>query len=480
MTFETDALPPKPPALPRGALGAWWAQGLRSALLLRPRWDLPPVTPAVLALLWLVPTVLGVWIERLMIPGAADFYAPALLSIGWLHAVVAAMACWAVWPAGARRHAGAAGPAGPLELLAMMFAQSLAFMGASAVVLAPLAREGAFAPESPVFGLARALWVLHLVWAIAAPALLLWRGVAAPAATRAAVIAGFAALAVASDLYAPLRHWYPARAEAAPDTAAAFRLTPEVFEAQAEALQGQLQGLRAQRPGHIDLYAVTFAPDADAEVFARESAMVVDVMRQRFGADGRVVELVNRRGPAQASAWATPRNLERVIARAAALMDRDEDVLLLHLTSHGGRDGTLAASFWPLDVESLTPARLKAMLDAAGVKHRVISVSACYSGSWVAPLADDDTLVMTAADAQNTSYGCGRRSELTFFGRAMFDEQLRQGASFEAGHAAARDVIAQREKTAGKDDGYSNPQIAIGPRIRDRLQALLTQRPAPP
>lgn len=469
-----DTVPPAVAQLPRGALGAWWAQGVRSALLMRPRWDLPPVTPLLLALLWLVPAALGVLVERLMIDGPADFFAPALLGVGWVHAVVTAMACWAV----ARSPQA---PAPPLALLAMVLAQSMAFLVFSALVLAPLAREGAFQPDSPLFGTARGLWMLYLGWFVAAPALLLWRSSRASVGARLGVIGAFAAASLAADLYSPLRHWYPARVEAqAADTAAAFRLTPETFEAQAAALQAQLQGLRAQRPGHIDVYAITFAPDAEAEVFARESAMVADVVQQRFAAEGRVLQLVNTRDPAVPAAWATPRNLERAVARIARLMDREEDVLLLHLTSHGGRDGTLAASFWPLDVESLTPVRLKAMLDAAGVKHRVISVSACYSGSWIAPLADDDTLVMTAADAQNTSYGCGRHSELTFFGRAMFDEQLRQGATFEAGHAAAREVIAGREKAAGKSDGYSNPQIAMGPRIRERLQALTAQRPAAP
>lgn len=479
MTSDTGGLPPPAARLPRGALGAWWGQGVRSALLMRPHWTLPPVTPLLLGLLWVVPAALGLAVERLMIAGAADFYAPSLLGAGWIHAVAPAMACWALWHA---RHAEVpGGPAGALELLAMILAQSMTVLAVSAFVIAPLAREGAFAPDHPVFEVARALWVLSIAWFVGAPALLMWRSVRTAAGLRFAVIAAFVALSLAAELYMPLRHWYPVRPPApARDAAAEFRLTPEVFEAQAEVLQRELQGLRSQRPGRIDVYAVTFAPDADEEVFARESAMVADVMRQRFGAEGRVVQLVNRRDPAAATAWATPRNLERAVARVAALMNRDEDVLLLHLTSHGGRDGTLAASFWPLDVESLTPPRLKAMLDAAGVKHRVISVSACYSGSWIAPLADDDTLVMTAADAQNTSYGCGRRSELTYFGRAMFDEQLRQGASFESGHAAAREVIAQREKVAGKSDGYSNPQIAIGPRIRARLAQLLAQRPAAP
>ena len=94
-------------------------------------------------------------------------------------------------------------------------------------------------------------------------------------------------------------------------------------------------------------------------------------------------------------------------------------------------------------------------------------------------MADDDTLVMTAADADHTSYGCGRGSELTYFGRAMFDEQLRnQTFSFEAAHAAARRLIDEREKQAGKSDGYSNPQIRVGAAMRERLAMLESQRKA--
>ena len=54
----------------------------------------------------------------------------------------------------------------------------------------------------------------------------------------------------------------------------------------------------------------------------------------------------------------------------------------------------------------------------------------------------------------------------------MYDEQLRHTWSFEQAHAASRKLIEQREKAAGKEDGYSNPQISVGPRIRERLKAL--------
>jgi len=85
---------------------------------------------------------------------------------------------------------------------------------------------------------------------------------------------------------------------------------------------------------------------------------------------------------------------------------------------------------------------------------------------------------MTAADAEHTSYGCGRRSELTYFGRAMYDEAMRSTWSFEQAHAQARTVIEQREKEAGKSDGFSNPQIFVGERIRERLRVLEAQRAA--
>ena len=79
---------------------------------------------------------------------------------------------------------------------------------------------------------------------------------------------------------------------------------------------------------------------------------------------------------------------------------------------------------------------------------------------------------MTAADKDHTSYGCGSRSELTFFGRALFDEQLRSTHSFEQAFAAAVPVIRQREVEARKADGFSNPQISVGAKIRPVLEEL--------
>ena len=194
-----------------------------------------------------------------------------------------------------------------------------------------------------------------------------------------------------------------------------------------------------------------------------------------FDSAGRTIQLVNHPRTADEWPWATPLNLQRTIQRVATLMDKDQDVLFIHLTSHGAHSGALSASLWPMEVDEVTPGLLRQWLDESGIRWRVVSVSACHSGSWIEPLAGPGTLVMTASDVEHTSYGCGSRSEFTFFGRAMYDEQLRQTRSFEQVHAAARAVIERREREAGKTDGYSNPQIAMGDEMRQHLDTLRRQ-----
>ncbi|MGE4243532.1 C13 family peptidase [Ramlibacter sp.] len=256
-------------------------------------------------------------------------------------------------------------------------------------------------------------------------------------------------------------------------------LSQEVFEAQQALWRTSVEALAPERPGVADVYGIVFAPFADEDVFLRESRMVASVLAERFDAQARVLHLVNHADTAGSQPWATPANLKRAIDAVALRMDREQDVLVVYLTSHGASNFMLAATHGPLQVEPVSPGELRAALDNAGIRHRVIAVSACYSGGWVGPLASDTTLVMTAADATHTSYGCGRLSELTFFGRAVFNEQLRNTHSFEQAFAAAVPLIRQREVEAGKKDGFSNPQIHVGEQIRPVLRSLEQRLGAP-
>ena len=455
----------------RGALGAWWREGARSAFLLKPDWTGLQATPGIVACLVGVALLLGVLVERLYIDGPARFHWPSL-ELGWLPTVITAWVCWLAGPRGAD-----AGAPRPAALFAMLAAQSLTVGVVLALVFMPILRGGSIAPLGTTAW--TVLWLLAIGWLVAAQTMLVWRSSTQRQPLKVAACALLLAAIVGESALRSSSHWVALPTSASADERPpAFALTQELLEAQPRILAARLQAIAPQRPGVIDVFAITFAPYADEDVFKRESQLVADVMQQRFDAAGRTLQLVNHPDSIRDWPWATPLNLQRAIQRMAERMDRDEDVLFIHLTSHGARAASLAASLGPLQVDSLTPQMLKGWLDAAGIRHRVISVSACYSGSWIAPLAGPDTLVMTAADAEHTSYGCGRRSELTYFGRAMFDEQLRQTWSFEQAHAAAREVIAQREREAGKSDGFSNPQIDVGRAIRETLLRLAAQRAA--
>ena len=77
---------------------------------------------------------------------------------------------------------------------------------------------------------------------------------------------------------------------------------------------------------------------------------------------------------------------------------------------------------------------------------------------------------MTAADAKHTSFGCGSESDFTYFAKALFDEQLRQTYSFEKAFQQALPIIREREKAQREE--FSNPQIAMGEAIRNKLAEI--------
>lgn len=426
--------------------------------------------------------VIGV--QRLSIEGPAQFDLTAIHS-GWLASLLALCACWIVVRG---REASGAPPDAPsvATLFALLLAQQLLLSALLGLLYVSFVFWVPVSTSVDIDALLGNVWLAALLWFVLAALVLLWREAPRRLSPRAAIVV-YGVLSVVLQVTTPEARFWTAHAALSADafvggdgsridgepSTAPLALSQELMESQARTLPAAFDALTPGRPGVVELYAITFAPYADEDVFSREATLVSDLMRSRFDARQRVVQLQNHARSVAELPWATPLNLQRAIQRMAAVMNRDEDILFIHLTSHGARDGQLAASFEPLAVDSVTPQQLSVWLDEAGVRYRVLSVSACYSGSWITPLSGPGTLVMTAADADHTSYGCGSLSELTFFGRAMYDEQLRNNThSFEAAHAAVRPVIEQREKDAGKTDGYSNPQIAIGDAIRGPLRSL--------
>ena len=240
--------------------------------------------------------------------------------------------------------------------------------------------------------------------------------------------------------------------------------------AQPEILARELAALRPQRNGVTDLYFIGFAGYASEDVFMKEIDVVSRLFSERFDAKGRMLALVNNPKTLDRYPMATRTSLSRALARIGAIINREEDVLFLYLTSHGSENHQFSVQFWPFQLKDIDPPALKQMLDGSGIKWRVIVISACYAGGFVEALKDDFTLVVTAADATHTSFGCGSESDFTYFGKAYFDQALRHTYSFTNAFDEAKTSIEQREKSEGRTP--SNPQIHAGSAIKKQLANL--------
>ncbi|RYF40633.1 MAG: hypothetical protein EOO25_12090 [Comamonadaceae bacterium] len=442
----------------------WLAAGLSAGFLLRPRVERHTPGPWQFLVVLAVVSLAQIAAGRLEISGDAEFNLRVWLSSWWTAAALV-LAGWLL-VAGLQPQTDA-GPHPVARWLALWLPATVPVTLAGSLIAAlhandNLAIENAWLAWGLYAGLV--LWALAVCFITARSFL--------PALRAAVLTVVLLCCSLVMSWQFPDRIWYSAGPAADAAEQPRLKLSQEVFEQQQALWARSAQNLAPDRPDVADVYAIVFAPYAGEDVFLRESSMVVQVLGERFDAVGRTLHLVNHATTAATHLWATPANLQRAVQAVAARMDRSNDILMVYMTSHGAQDFKLAASHWPLEVAPVAPALLRAALDEAGIRHRVIAVSACYSGGWIAPLASETSLVMTASDATHTSYGCGRKSQLTFFGRAVFDEQLRKTRSFEQAFAAAVPIIDQREKDGGKPDGFSNPQISVGESIRPVLQSL--------
>ena len=98
----------------------------------------------------------------------------------------------------------------------------------------------------------------------------------------------------------------------------------------------------------------------------------------------------------------------------------------------------------------------------------MIVVSACYSGGFVEPLRDNNTIVITAAAPDRTSFGCESGRDFTYFGEAFFRDALAKTASFTEAFEIARQIVSQRE--AAERLPASAPQISVGRSIAELLR----------
>lgn len=234
-------------------------------------------------------------------------------------------------------------------------------------------------------------------------------------------------------------------------------------------LERALARLEPQRPGIVDAYVVVAALDTDP-VFGREARETGRVLARRFDAARRTLVLAEDEAGDEADGAGVPRHLARALARAAELMDRSEDVLVLYTTSHGSPNTGLDFEHPAAGVGFITPAQLSTMLSMHGFVNRLIILQACFSGRFVPALAAPGTVVATSSSAVRSSFGCTAGNDWTFFGHALINQAMRKPESFARQFRRAWVTIDGWERQLNFEP--SNPQISIGSETSAWLAAL--------
>ncbi|WP_068862256.1 C13 family peptidase [Erythrobacter dokdonensis] len=238
-------------------------------------------------------------------------------------------------------------------------------------------------------------------------------------------------------------------------------------------LDSALAALRPHTPGTSDAYVLTIALDSDP-VFAREAREAARVLAARYGAEGRTLTLAGPDGVRDDAPHGSITALVLALSHVGSLMEPSEDVLVLYTTSHG-LDLGLAYHYGDTGYGILSPARLKAALEEAGIRRRVLILSACYSGVFVPLLSGPDTAILTAAASTRTSFGCAAENDWTFFGDALINRALRQPVALEEAARQAGRSVAEWELKARFL--ASLPQVSIGNGAKGWLPQIEARMP---
>jgi hypothetical protein len=221
------------------------------------------------------------------------------------------------------------------------------------------------------------------------------------------------------------------------------------------------------------VYFLGFAGYGDQRVFAEEIDLASRRIADRYGSRDRSLRLVNDHRDAEKFPFATVASLKYALNALGRVMDQD-DVLFLALSSHGSHDATLEISNPGMRSDTLSAKQLAEALEHAGIRWRVIVISACYSGSFMKELTGERTIVLTAAAWNKPSFGCSDDRHLTYFGEGFYRDALPAAHDLRAAFDVTSREITRREEAEKLVP--SEPQAHFGTLIEMRLGEIETAR----
>ena len=238
-----------------------------------------------------------------------------------------------------------------------------------------------------------------------------------------------------------------------------------------------LAAIRSDASSNPKAFFLGFAGVGEQKVFSQEIGLASRVLSERYGMESRSLSLINDQRDLQGAPLASVAGLRYALRGLAGRMNLDRDVLFLVISSHGMSQPAIAVSNSELPLNDMTDGDLAEALGDSGIKWRVIIVSACYAGGFIDALKDARSIVITAAAADRTSFGCSNDRDLTYFGEAFFRDALPDARSLRDAFDKAKSAIAARERREGVD--ASRPQAYFGHDLEAKLAAMKDHAPQP-
>jgi hypothetical protein len=280
-------------------------------------------------------------------------------------------------------------------------------------------------------------------------------------------IAGFVSLTDTLNVIPDV--WTPREAQAAEQGDEPVDAEAILF-AQSARIDESLAAVGRAASAKPQTYFLGFAGVGDESVFAQEIGLASRVLGERYGMGGRQISLVNDERDLQRLPLATVSGLRYALRGLGSRMNLDRDVLFLSISSHGSNDPAIAVSNSQLPLQDLNDEDLADALREAGIKWRVIIISACYAGGFIDALKDPQTIIITAAAADRTSFGCSNDRDLTYFGEAFYRDALPSARTLHAAFDTAKAAIDARERR--EHITASKPQAFFGARLEAKLAGM--------
>jgi len=173
---------------------------------------------------------------------------------------------------------------------------------------------------------------------------------------------------------------------------------------------------------------------------------------------------------------ATLRTLPAALARAADLLrdaPHDDRLAIVLLSSHGNRGYLALSEDGGDEFDEITAGMLRRWLAPLGDTPTLLVISACHSGSLIPALQAPHRIILAAARADRSSFGCEADSANTYFVDELLG-QLDARLTVDEWFTRTAASVSAREKRMGLSPP-SRPQFSIGRAMRTIAHQPLAQ-----